>query len=97
MTFKSKNLLENSNNTEIMTHSEEAEKKKQLILENTLLKPCDVSKILGITIETLAVWRCTNRTSLKFYRIGRSIRYRLSEVNEFISSRQYKHNSLKID
>jgi len=96
MALKNKNLLNSGGNTSF-TNQPDEDKKKQLILENTLLKPNEVSKILGITIETLAVWRCTNRTNLKFYRIGRSIRYRLSEVNEFISSRQYKHNSMKVD
>ena len=52
-----------------------------------LLKPADVSEMLGISIETLNVWRATNRYPLPYVKAGRLVRYRLSDVNAFIESR----------
>jgi predicted DNA-binding transcriptional regulator AlpA len=52
-----------------------------------LLKPIEVSKILGVSVETLNVWRATNRYQLPYVKAGRLVRYRLSDVNSFIESR----------
>lgn len=55
-----------------------------------LLNPYEVSKLLGVSIDTLAVWRCTKRYPLPYVRVGRSIRYRLDDVEEFLNSRTIK-------
>lgn len=53
-----------------------------------LLTPIEVSTLLGVTVETLSVWRCVNRyPALRYVRVGRSIRYRSEAVEEFINSR----------
>jgi hypothetical protein len=39
---------------------------------------------LGFAEQTLAVWRSTNRYPLPFIRVGRSIRYRLSDLEKFL-------------
>lgn len=52
-----------------------------------LLTPIEVSEILGVSIETLNVWRATNRYPLPYVKAGRLVRYRLADINQFIESR----------
>lgn len=49
-----------------------------------LLKPEEVAELLGLSKQTLAAWRCAGRTSLRFLRVGRLIRYELAAVEQFI-------------
>jgi len=59
--------------------------------DDRLLSPERVSRILGVTPATLAVWRSTGRYPLKFVRVGRKIMYRRQAVDEFIDSRTMDH------
>ncbi len=52
-----------------------------------LLTKEDVSKILGISVGTLAVWRTTKRYNLPYVKSGRLVRYREEDVQAFINSR----------
>jgi len=52
-----------------------------------LLTPQDVSKHLGVSVETLNTWRATNRYDLPYIKVGRLVRYRSEDVNNFITSR----------
>ncbi len=56
-------------------------------MRHKLLTPIEVAEILGISAETLNVWRATNRYPLPYIKAGRLVRYRLSDVNSFIESR----------
>lgn len=47
----------------------------------------DVSKILGVSTGTLAVWRTTKRYNLPYVKSGRLVRYREEDVQNFINSR----------
>lgn len=51
-----------------------------------LLRSKDAAQALGTTEGTLAVWRCTGRHPLKFVRMGRSVRYRVGDLTQFIES-----------
>ena len=53
-----------------------------------LLTPRDVAKILGVTLQTLAVWRCEKRYNLPYVKVGRLIRYLRSDIEEFITRRR---------
>ncbi|MCR5812882.1 MAG: helix-turn-helix domain-containing protein [Desulfovibrio sp.] len=44
------------------------------------------SEILNIPLATLRKWRCF-RENLPFVKIGRSVRYRLSDLTEFLDKR----------
>lgn len=50
-----------------------------------LLTPRQVSEFLSIAEHTLAVWRCEKRESLPYTKIGRTVRYRSSDVDAYIS------------
>jgi predicted site-specific integrase-resolvase len=50
-----------------------------------LLTPAEVSLLLGIRPQTLAVWRCTGRVSLPFVKLGtRAVRYEKQAVMAFL-------------
>lgn len=56
-------------------------------MTSKLLTKEDVSKILGISVGTLAVWRATRRYNLPYVKSGRLIRYREEDVQAFIEAR----------
>ncbi|MBU4270380.1 MAG: helix-turn-helix domain-containing protein [Planctomycetes bacterium] len=45
------------------------------------------SEILGLAPGTLSVWRCTRRYCLPYTKIGRAVRYRVEDLEQFIESR----------
>jgi predicted site-specific integrase-resolvase len=52
-----------------------------------LLTPIETAELLRVSVKTLAVWRSSRRYPLIFLKIGRSVRYRLSDVARFAESR----------
>lgn len=50
-----------------------------------LLTPQAVAELLGVSVNTLAVWRCTGRYPLPYRKVGRKVRYEPSEVEAFIA------------
>lgn len=46
----------------------------------------DASLILGVKTETLSVWRSTGRYGLPYLKIGRLIKYRVSDLAEFLAN-----------
>jgi predicted DNA-binding transcriptional regulator AlpA len=61
-----------------------------ILPKQSLLTPQDVATRLGISIATLATWRCTKRYALTYVKIGRLVRYRLSDVEAFEVSRSHE-------
>lgn len=49
-----------------------------------LLDRKKAAKYLGISPDTLAVWDCTKRYDLKPIKVGRAVRYRKSDLDNFI-------------
>jgi excisionase family DNA binding protein len=47
----------------------------------------EAAEILGVTHGTLSVWRCTRRYPLPYVKIGRSVRYRITDLEAFMQSR----------
>jgi excisionase family DNA binding protein len=43
--------------------------------------------------QTLAVWHSTGRYALPVVKVGRSVRYRLSDLEAFVASRTVSHAS----
>ena len=52
-----------------------------------LLTPKQTAEMLGIAVQTLAIWRCTNRYQLPYVKVGRLVRYRAEQVAEFLHER----------
>jgi hypothetical protein len=53
-----------------------------------LLTPDQTRQRLGVSIGTLAVWRCTRRYNLPFVRVGSKVMYREEDVERFITNRR---------
>lgn len=50
-----------------------------------LISPPEAANMLGLSLQTLAVWRCEKRQPLPYVKVGRLVRYRLVDVEAFIS------------
>ncbi|AIL64731.1 Helix-turn-helix domain protein [Rickettsiales bacterium Ac37b] len=49
-----------------------------------LLTRTQAAEYLGCKVSTLAIWKCTKRYNLPYVKIGKNVRYRLSDLKEFI-------------
>ncbi len=49
-----------------------------------LLTRTEAAAYLGIAPHTLAVWACTRRYPLPFVKVGRCVRYAVSDLDRFI-------------
>ena len=55
----------------------------------TLLTRKEAAEFLGCSAMTLAIWKCTKRYPLPYVKIGKNVRYRLSDLKDFISNNTY--------
>jgi len=60
-------------------------------LIDSLASPKAVAQDLNVTEGTLQVWRSTGRYDLPYIKIGGKVMYRVSDINQFIESRQFSH------
>lgn len=49
-----------------------------------LLTRKQAAELLHCKEATLAIWKCTKRYSLPYVKIGKNVRYRLSDIKRFI-------------
>jgi len=52
-----------------------------------LLTRAEAAEFLGMRPQTLAVWALTGRYNLPCIKVGRSVRYRLSDLEAFLDRR----------
>lgn len=57
------------------------------VLSDRLVNDHEAATILGVAVQTLRIWRSTGRYALPFSKIGRTVRYRVSDLEAFIQSR----------
>ncbi len=62
-------------------------------ITSDLLTREQAAEFLAIKPQTLAAWLCTGRYPLSVVKIGRSVRYRRSDLERFIESRVVGGNS----
>ena len=53
-----------------------------------LLTEVQAAELLTLKPETLSVWRSTKRYALPYLKVGRSIRYRRSDIEKFLEQRR---------
>jgi predicted DNA-binding transcriptional regulator AlpA len=58
----------------------------QIRHKESMLDRKEAAEFLGVKENTLAIWKCTKRYSLPYVKIGRYIRYRVSDLVKFIES-----------
>lgn len=56
-------------------------------LADNLLSPMEASLLLGVSIDTLSVWRCTGRYNLPFVKVGRLVKYRKKDIDIWLEKR----------
>ena len=52
-----------------------------------LLNVDEAADFLGITAHTLDVWRCTKRHLIPYLKIGRLVKYRKSDLENWLATR----------
>ena len=60
---------------------------ERLQFNDKLLTRKEAAELLGTTEGTLAVWTCNKRYALPMVKIGRLVKYRLSDLMAFIDAR----------
>ena len=55
--------------------------------DQVLLTRKEAAAYLGVTTQTLAIWKCTGRYRLPVVKVGRLAKYRKSDLDAFIESR----------
>jgi excisionase family DNA binding protein len=59
-------------------------------LTNSKLYTSDeAAAFLGLSRETLSLWRCTQRYNLPFVKIGRLVKYKEADLLAFVESRRH--------
>jgi excisionase family DNA binding protein len=66
---------------------------KMTAILNTLLKTPEAAERLGLKATTLVNWRSTKKYRLRYVKVGGHVRYRESDVEEFIQSRTHNGDS----
>jgi predicted DNA-binding transcriptional regulator AlpA len=56
------------------------------VLDEPLLTDVQAAKAMGVTPETMAVWRCRG-DGPEFVKLGRAVRYTRSAIRKFVASR----------
>jgi len=54
-----------------------------------LLTQDEAAELLGVLPKTLQAWRTTHRYPLKWVKVGRCVRYRPEDINDFIDKRTF--------
>lgn len=54
-----------------------------------LLTPSEAAAYIGVTENTLSVWRCVGRYNIQFVKVGRLVRYRKSALDSFLDRRTF--------
>jgi predicted DNA-binding transcriptional regulator AlpA len=60
----------------------------QPLQTDPLLNEQQAAQFLGVKPASLQVWRSTKRYQLQYVKVGRLVRYRLSALQAFLSSRE---------
>ncbi len=60
---------------------------------DSLLTPPEAAAFLGVTENTLSVWRCVGRYEIPFVKIGSLVRYKRTDLEAWIKSRTRSANT----
>lgn len=52
-----------------------------------LLTRKEAAEYIGVEPKTLDVWACTKRYNLKFIKVGRLAKYRIQDLDDFLTRR----------
>jgi excisionase family DNA binding protein len=46
------------------------------------------AEFLGVSKETLSIWRCTKRYNIPYFKVGRLVKYREADLLAFLEARR---------
>ena len=58
------------------------------VVDHQRYTPFDAAQYLGVSPETLGIWRCVGRYNLPFIKMGRLVQYLGRDLREFVESRR---------
>lgn len=58
----------------------------QKIITHDRVTTESAAEFLGISKGTLAIWRCTKRHQIPFYKIGKNVFYKKDDLEAFVES-----------
>lgn len=61
---------------------------------NELLTRREAAAYLGVSEQTLAIWKCTGRYNLPYLKVGRLVKYEVADLEAFL--KRFKHEPLEI-
>jgi len=67
---------------------ESTERTTPTLLKSNLLIRREAALYLGISEQTLAIWKCTKRYNLPVIKVGRLVKYRQADLDAFIERRR---------
>jgi excisionase family DNA binding protein len=53
-----------------------------------LLSDVEAAEVIGVSVSTLASWRCRGTYNLPFFKVGRLVRYSLRDIEAWLESRR---------
>lgn len=67
---------------------------EQLKFNDRLLNRKEAAELLGTTEGTLSVWTCNKRYHLPIVKVGRLVKYKLSDLMAFIDARTINNKEI---
>lgn len=58
-------------------------------IKDKLLSSYETANLLGVSVGTLEVWRSTGRHGLPFFKVGRHVKYRLTDLENWLAQRSF--------
>lgn len=55
--------------------------------QSDLLTTAEAAEYLGTTVGTMEVWRCSKRYAIPYIKVGRLVKYRRSDLEQWLQSR----------
>ena len=55
------------------------------LVRSDLLNTEQAATYLGVTSRTLEVWRCTKRQAIPYIKVGRLVKYRKAELDQWLA------------
>ena len=65
--------------------------------QHRLLSREEAAAFLGVKVVTLAIWQSTKRYNIPVVKVGRLVRYRFSDLLDFVERRTVNQNRSTID
>lgn len=69
----------------IIMKIEQSKNFSNIFQKSDLLTRKEAAEYLGVTPQTLAIWACVKRYNLPYIKIGRLVKYRRSDLENFIN------------